>query len=307
MRKPIIVVGSINMDLVVAGQRLPDSGETLIGDSFATYHGGKGANQAYAVARLGYPVRMVGTVGDDGFGAELRRGLDAVGVDTALVDTVSEPSGVALITTGAAGENTIVVVPGANSALTPARLEACADELAGAAMLLAQLEIPLDCIEWLAAFAARAGIPFMLDPAPARDLPSSILRHVTWLTPNESETVALLGGKVPSSNAVGALMGSGVKNVVLKLSSSGCVVAEQGQPLVALDAVKVSAVDTTAAGDAFNAGFAVGLARGDQAVHAALFATRVAGLSVTRRGAQPSMPSADEVANLTPQIAQGAQ
>ena len=299
MTKPIIVVGSINMDLVATVPRLPAPGETLIGDSFATYHGGKGANQAFAAARLGARVRMIGAVGSDAFGAQLRQSLTDGGVDTGLVDVVDGPSGTALIATGGDGENMIVVVPGANGAVTPRRLEAHAGALAQAGLLLAQLEIPLESIEWLAAFAARHAIPLILDlaPAPTHAMPPSILRGVAWLTPNESEAAALVGDR--SGDTAERLMAMGAANVVLKLGAAGCIVAERGRAPIRLEAMRVDAVDTTAAGDAFNAGFAVGLLRGYDAGEAARLGVTVAGLSVTKRGAQPSMPSLQDVENLT--------
>ena len=305
MRKPIIVVGSINMDLVVTARRLPAAGETLIGDTFATYPGGKGANQAVAAARLGAPVRMAGAVGRDAFGDQLRAGLAEAGVDTGMVETVDGPSGIAAIATGDAGENNIVVVPGANAAVTPARLEALSPQLAEASMLLSQLEISIACIEWLAAFAERHDIPLMLDPAPACAVPPSILRRVTWLTPNESETATLLGGERGGDPAA-RLLATGARNVALKLGAAGCVIARQDAPPIRVDAIRVKAVDTTAAGDAFNAGLAVGLTRGHGVEAAARFATTVAGLSVTKRGAQPSMPSARDLDHHAALAAAGA-
>ena len=173
MQKPIVVVGSINLDLVASTDRIPQIGETVIGRTFATFFGGKGANQAVAVARLGYPVSMIGNVGNDAFGIQLRNGLAESGVDTKFVDTVEGSSGTALIITGANGENSIVVVPGANARLTPKSLERGEPILKQAGFILAQLEIPLETIEYLAKFAEMHDIPLMLDPAPARELPAS--------------------------------------------------------------------------------------------------------------------------------------
>src|ERR1700685_4410546 len=184
MKKPIVVVGSINLDFVVGADRIPQVGETIIGKTFNTFHGGKGANQALAAAKLGYPVSMVGNVGSDAFGTQLRAGLENAGVDTTYVNTVEGASGVALITTGRRGENNIVVVPGANGRLTPQQLEKAIPVIEGAGFLLTQLEIPLETVEYLAALAERYRIPLMLDPAPARELPTSILRQLTWITPN---------------------------------------------------------------------------------------------------------------------------
>jgi glucose uptake protein len=299
MKKPIVVVGSINLDLVAGADRIPQIGETIIGDSFRTFCGGKGANQAVAAARLGHPVAMVGSVGND-FGAQLRNGLNDAGVDTTYVNTVEGPSGVALIATGRRGENSIVVVPGANHHLTPRVLERAAPVLSRAAFLLAQLEIPFDTVDYLAQFAERNHIPFMLDPAPARELSLALLRRVSWMTPNETEARELLRAYISDgghdSHAVAdRLLARGINNVVLKLGSQGCLVAEGNLAKEHVPAFPVKAVDTTAAGDAFNAGFAVGLLRGYTTVRSAIFASGVAAISVTQPGAQPSMPRGDEV------------
>jgi ribokinase len=300
MQKPIVVVGSINLDLVASTDRIPQVGETVIGRTFTTFFGGKGANQAVAVARLGYPVSMVGNVGNDAFGTQLRDGLAEAGVDTKFVGTVEGSSGTALIITGANGENSIVVVPGANAHVTPKSLERATPLLKHAGFILAQLEIPLETVEYLAELAERNDIPLMLDPAPARELPASLLRRVSWLTPNETETCQLLKTNLDDSEqsanaAADQLLSRGVKNVVLKLGSRGCVIAQESVPKQRVAAFRVNAVDTTAAGDAFNAGFAVALLNGYSALESGVFASAVAALSVTRPGAQPSMPRANEV------------
>jgi len=300
MQKPIVVVGSINLDLVASTERIPQVGETVIGRTFTTFFGGKGANQAVAVARLGYPVSMVGNVGNDAFGTQLRNGLAEVGVNTEYVGTVEGSSGTALIITGPNGENSIVVVPGANAQLTPKSIEQATPVLKQAGFILVQLEIPLETVEYLAEYAERHDIPLMLDPAPARELPVSLLRRVSWLTPNETETRELLKSNFDEDDqasyaAADQLLSRGVKNVVLKLGTRGCVIAQGSQPHQNIPAFSVNAVDTTAAGDAFNAGFAVGLISGYSAFESGVFASAVAGLSVTRPGAQPSMPRGDEV------------
>jgi ribokinase len=299
MQKPIVVVGSINLDLVAGADRIPQVGETIIGNSFKTFYGGKGANQAVAAAKLGYPVAMVGNVGDDAFGANLRTGLEDAGVNTAYVNTVEGASGVALITTGVSGENNIVVVPGANGHLTPNLLEKAAPLLECAGCLLAQLEIPLETVEYLAQFAEQHGIPLILDPAPARELSGQLLRRLSWITPNETETATLLKigleDDAQDSYAAELLLDRGVENVLLKLGSRGCLIAQGTLAKEHVRAFRVIAVDTTAAGDAFNAGFAVALMRGSPAVRSAVFASAVAAISVTRPGAQTSMPTGDEV------------
>ncbi|HEY4660079.1 MAG TPA: ribokinase [Terriglobales bacterium] len=300
MQKPIVVVGSINLDLVASTERIPQVGETVIGRTFTTFFGGKGANQAVAVARLGYPVSMVGNVGNDAFGTQLRNGLAEAGVNTEYVGTVEGSSGTALIITGPNGENSIVVVPGANAQLTPKSIEQATPVLKQAGFILVQLEIPLETVEYLAEYAERHDIPLMLDPAPARELPVSLLRRVSWLTPNETETRELLKSNFDEDDqasyaAADQLLSRGVKNVVLKLGTRGCVIAQGSQPHQNIPAFSVNAVDTTAAGDAFNAGFAVGLISRYSAFESGVFASAVAGLSVTRPGAQPSMPRGDEV------------
>jgi ribokinase len=243
---------------------------------------------------------MVGSVGSDAFGTQLRNGLKDAGVDTAYVNTVEGPSGLALITTGRLGENNIVVVPGANGRLTPKLLEKAATILERAGFLLAQLEIPLETVEYLAQFAERHDIPLMLDPAPARELPTALLRRLTWITPNETEATELVkagseNGKQDSYAAPDHLLASGVRNVLLKLGSRGCVIAQPNRLKKLIPAFSVKAVDTTGAGDAFNAGFAVALIRGLPVAQSAVFASAVAAISVTRLGAQSSMPTSGEV------------
>lgn len=299
MKKPIIVVGSINLDLVVGTDRIPKVGETVAGKTFNTFFGGKGANQAVAAAKLGYPVAMIGSVGSDSFGEQLRKGLNDAGVDTSGVNVVDGPSGVALITTDAHGANSIVVVPGVNEFVEPALLHEMTPSFEGAGMILTQLEIPLDTVEYLAEFAERNNIPIMLDPAPVRDLPSSLLRRLSWITPNETEIQKILKREIVSDadydEAAESLLSCGARNVLLKMGSRGALVAQQDGSKEIVPAYSVNAVDTTAAGDAFNAGFAVGLMMGMEVVESARFASAVAAISVTRPGAQPSMPDLQEV------------
>ncbi len=301
-RKPIVVVGSVNLDLVSSVERIPAPGETISGDRFQIFHGGKGANQAVAIARLGYPVSMVARVGDDPFGRRLREGLRSAGVDIRQVTTAkATSSGVALICADQQGQNSIVVVPGANGKLIPADLDKAAPLLRYAGMILTQLEIPFETIEHLAALAERFAVPLMLDPAPARKLPDQLLCQVTYLTPNETETGIICdvgAGEVNPSTAPGIarqLIGRGVRHVLIKMGSQGAYVATAQSDGVLLPPFKVQVVDSTAAGDAFNGGLAVALMRGLGFVSAARFATAVAALSVTRMGAQPSMPAAREV------------
>lgn len=296
--RPALVVGSINMDLVASSQRIPAPGETVLGTAFQTYPGGKGANQAVAIARLGHPVHMIGRVGSDAFGAQLVAGLASAGVNIAGVLTTEGSSGVALIVVSATGENSIVVAPGANSSLTPEDLDANLYLIQSAGIVLTQLEIPLETIQHLAKLCQQQGIPLMLDPAPARDLPDKLLRLVEWFTPNETEAAFYTGsGSIPQESAVAtsALRTKGTAGVVLKLGSRGAFVDEGYGAGVLVNSFVVKASDTTAAGDCFNGAFAVGLLEGKSAVDSARFAAAAAALSVTRSGAQSSMPDRTEV------------
>jgi ribokinase len=303
MRKPIVVVGSINLDLVATADHVPLPGETIIGKNFRTFHGGKGANQAVGVAKLGCPVSMLGNVGDDSFGSALKNALRRAGVGVNSVRTVKGSSGVALINIGSDGQNNIVVVPGANGQLLPKDIARHSKLLRKAGMILAQLEIPLITLETVGAFAHRHNIPLMLDPAPARELPSGLLQVTAWITPNESETRILcaLPPTEPVTAATAArcadiLLARGPKNVVIKMGAQGAFIATGDGIRQMVPSIAVKAVDSTAAGDAFNAGLAVSLLSGKPPLEAARYAAAVAGISVTRNGAQPSMPTAREVA-----------
>jgi ribokinase len=301
MAKRIVVVGSINLDLVAATQRIPVAGETVSGLTFRTFPGGKGANQAVAAGRLGGLVSMVGKVGEDAFGVQLRDSLEQSNVNVGAVGVVPGSSGVALITTDAKGENAITVVAGANAQLSPADIDAHIDLIRGAGIVLTQLETPLETVEYLAVLAAQEGVPLVLDPAPARPLPRSLFKRIDWLTPNETETCALIGrqpGELSDkslADAANALLECGSRNVILKLGQRGCYVALSDGTRHLLPAYPVSAVDTTAAGDAFNGAFAIALMNGQAPIESASWASAVAAISVTRHGAQASMPTAVEV------------
>jgi len=301
MTKRLLVVGSINLDLVAVAPKIPIAGETISGTSFRTFPGGKGANQAYAAARLGTPVSMIGKLGNDAFGAELRTNLQSVNVDTSAVDVVPTSSGIAQITTAANGENIIVVVPGANAHVVSGDLDKHLDLIRSSGIILTQLEIPLETVVYLATLADREGIPLVLDPAPAQPLPPSLLSYVEWLTPNESEACTLLGlpaQELPLDKLeemAGMLLRRGCRNAILKLGHRGCYLALANGTRVLVPAHKVNAVDTTAAGDAFNGAFASSLLQGHAPVDSARWACAVAAISVTRHGAQPSMPTREEV------------
>jgi ribokinase len=301
MVKPIAVVGSINLDLAISAPRIPIAGETILGTGFGVFAGGKGANQAAAAARLGYPTFMIGRVGDDPYAETLLAELSAAGVDTDTVMRARGPSGVAVIVSAASGENSIIVAPGANDALLPGELESSAALIRGAAVVLTQLEIPLETVEALARMTASAGVPLILDPAPARPLSPELLARVDWITPNETEALLLTGAtSSPSSmkqirELAEHFLSIGPRNILLKLGERGAYLATSDGMRLMIPAYAVTAIDTTAAGDAFNAGFAVALARGSCPAEAAQFASAVAALSVTRRGALPSLPTEDEV------------
>jgi ribokinase len=300
--KPIVVVGSVNLDLVLSCQQLPLPGQTVRGNNFQMFEGGKGANQAVAVARLGYPVAMVAKVGDDEFGTRLRVALKRAGVSIEHVSTArGVSSGVAMITADRRGQNTIVVVPGANGRLLPADLDQATALLRSAGMILTQLEIPIGTVEYLSRLAKKFQVPLMLDPAPAQPLPPKIFRSIAFLTPNETEAGSLCGRDgmvIDCSNAkdiAEQLLSKGPRNVILKMGKQGSYFSGQDAAGDFVHAFKVRAVDSTAAGDAFNGGLAVALLRGRDFTEAGRFASAVAALSVKQKGAQPSMPTRAQV------------
>lgn len=293
---PIIVFGSLNMDLVAQVPRLPKSGETLLGTGFTTVPGGKGANQAVAAARLGAATTMVGRVGDDSFGAALCNSLQTSNVVTDLVLVDQGPSGVALINVDEAGENQIVVVPGANGKVDLSDVERLPSDVESSVLLM-QFEIPLMAVQ--AAAKRAAGYCVIVDPAPARsDLPPEFYGLVDILTPNQTEASQLVGLKVrgvpAAMEAAQVLRQRGTSTVIVKLGSQGAVVASELE-VFHVPAFEVKAVDTVAAGDAFNGGLAVALAEGKSMRSAVVWASAVAALSVTKAGAQLSMPTRKQV------------
>ena len=300
MSAKVVVVGSLNMDLVARAQRLPRPGETLAGDRFFTAPGGKGANQAVAVARLGGSVAMVGSVGDDGYGQQLRDGLAAEGIDCQGVITCpGVSSGVALITVDAASQNCIVIIPGGNGLLTPQAVQRFDALLQAAEVVICQLEVPLETVAWTLARAHELGKQVILNPAPASGpLPASWYPHINYLTPNESEAEALTG--IPVNDQASALQAGerllalGAGKVIITLGAQGALrVSADGHQHY--PAPVVQPLDTTAAGDTFIGGFAAGLVRGLEEGDAIAFGQRAAALSVTRAGAQPSIPHLVEV------------
>jgi ribokinase len=302
MKPKIIVVGSLNMDLIVRTPRIPAPGETVLGSSFATAGGGKGANQAVAAARLGAHVSMVGRVGTDSYGEALLQGLKKDGVDTRYIQRdPDQPTGLALITVDDHGENSIVVVSGANWQVSTADIERAAEAIASADVLILQLEIPLESVEFAARIAHQHRVPVVLNPAPARALPASLLQHVTYLVPNESETALLSGTAVSdlhtAQQAIQRIHQLGVNTVVMTRSSQGAFVsADSGS--YAVPAFQVDPVDTTAAGDAFVAGLAFGIAAQQPLKQAVRLAAAAGALATTQPGAQPSLPNAVQVDRL---------
>lgn len=301
MPTPIIVVGSLNYDLVACGPRIPVVGETLVGQRFFEEPGGKGANQAYAAARMGGRVKMLGRIGDDIYGQRMRDNLEQAGCDVSgLLAVPNCTSGIAVIFVAENGANSIIIVPGANDRFLPADVAAQEKELQGAGIVLLQLENPLPTVAAAALAAGRAGARVVLDPAPAQPLPGSLLAAVDVLTPNETEA-AILAGLEPrrltpeeAAPIARELRRRGAKAVIIKLGDQGCLLLEDGAPQL-LPAPRVEAVDTTAAGDVFNAGLAVALSEGQPLAPACRFANRAAALSVTRMGAQACAPIRAEV------------
>ncbi len=306
----IVVIGSLNMDFVVAVDRLPLPGETILGRNFRMIPGGKGANQAYAAAKLarnGAAVRMLGRVGADPFGNALKTNLAGVGFDiSSVLETDSEATGVAFIHVDNAGQNSITVAPGANGALSRADIESQRWALAGARCVLLQLEIPIETVAEGLREARRVGATSILDPAPARALPKEILELVDIATPNENEACVLAGvppRRVSASDAIALgnkIRELGVRSVVVKLGDQGCVYCGPDRTF-ASSPFPVRAVDSTAAGDTFNAALAVSLAEGAEMEDALRFANAAASISVTRSGAQTSAPARAEVESLLAQ------
>jgi ribokinase len=306
-RSAIVVVGSLNMDFVVAVERLPAPGETVLGRDFQMIPGGKGANQACAAGKLGagaVDVRMIGRVGYDVFADHLKASLSAAGVDVSAVHASrAQPTGVALIWVERGGQNSIVVASGANHALAAADVEAMRKVFRGATHALFQLETPLDTVAAALALARAEGLATILDPAPAQPLSAALLAQVDILTPNESEALILLGrppARVAPEDAPAlayALLELGPKTVILKLGDQGAYHCDaQGGRLYPTFRVEVR--DTTAAGDTFNAALAVALAEGKPIDQAIPFANAAAAISVTRLGAQASAPARPEVESL---------
>jgi ribokinase len=302
MNPRIVIVGSLNMDLVVRCPHIPQPGETVIGGELNSIPGGKGANQAVAAARLGAQVDMVGRLGNDSFADRLLENLESAGVSTDHVRRdVEVATGVALIVVDDQGENSIVVASGANMRMTTKDIASAKEAISTADVLLLQLEVPLDVVTRAAQIAKDHQVTVILNPAPAKPLPDELLKLVDVLVPNESET-ALLTGLVTDSQAeltkaAGELLNFGINSVVITLGGRGAMLAKPDRQEV-YEAFNVQPVDTTAAGDAFSASLAVAIGRGESLPNAIRWANSAGALTTLRFGAQTSLPSQDEVARL---------
>jgi ribokinase len=298
----VLVVGSANVDFAVRVERLPAPGETVTGGTLLVDHGGKGANQAVAARRLGAQVRFIGCVGDDASGEGVRQALAGEGIDVRGVVTVpGVATGTALIVVDAAGRNQIAVAPGANWHLTVDRAAPWIEDFAWAQVVLCQLEIPPETVAWALAEAGRRGARTVLNPAPMRPLPPAVLAAADCITPNAGEAERLTG--LPLSGPAGAatvgpaLLALGPRLAIVTLGEDGALVCEGAGPRI-VPAFSVEAVDTTAAGDAFNGALAVGLGEGRELLEAVRFASAAAAIACTRPGAQASLPSRAEVDRL---------
>ena len=301
MKRKIVVVGSCNTDMVIPVEHLPLPGETIIGGDLLTNQGGKGANQAVAVARFGGEVELIARVGDDGFGRQTIESLRREGVGTSRIRlTPGVPSGVALIAVDAKGENSIMVSSGANARLTPEDVEEAGAVLTEADVVLMQLETPLPTLTKVASLAHEAGCRVVLNPAPypPTPLPAAFLGLIDLITPNETEAMAMSGVSITDEasalEAIRAIRAQGIKQVVITAGGAGAYTELDGQ-LLHIEAYPTHVVDTTAAGDTFCGVLCVALSEGASLAEAIAQANRAAALSVTRRGAWQSIPYRREV------------
>jgi len=298
--KKIVIVGSCNTDMVIKAARLPIPGETILGGIFLMNPGGKGANQAVTAARMGGNVTLISKTGNDVFGKQSVMLYNAEKINTSFVfSDPKHPSGVALITVDANGENCIVVASGANAYLTPADIQKASAEIESCDLVLMQLEIPIDTVEYVAELASKKGIKVILNPAPARALSDNLLKNIYVIIPNKSEAEILSGIKVSdyetAKQAADIISSKGVENVVITLGAQGSLIKQQ-HIYHFVEAIKVNAVDTTAAGDTFCGSFCVGLSEGKTILESVKLATRASAITVTRMGAQASIPHRSELA-----------
>ena len=295
----IVVVGSSNTDMVIKTERIPEPGETIIGGDFIMAAGGKGANQAVAAARLGGEVTFIARVGTDIFGNQAVKDFQKEGiVSDYVVEDEEYPSGVALIFVDQKGENSIAVASGANGQLSPKDVEAAREKISQAHVLLLQLEIPMETVESAARLASELGKKVILNPAPATELEDSLLSTLSVITPNESETEILTGIKVENElsakKAAEVFRAKGVSNVIITMGSRGSFLYCDSE-VAMIPTRRITAMDTTAAGDAFNGALAYSIAKGEAVSEAVRVANLVGALSATKMGAQPSMPTSEEL------------
>ena len=297
--KKIIVIGSSNVDMVVRTSHLPAPGETILGGEFFMNQGGKGANQAVAIKRLGGNLIFMAKVGNDGLGRESVGYFKKEGMDARYIALDEDSSsGVALISVDDHAQNSIVVASGANMLLNEQDVDKMLEEMCEGDILLMQLEIPLQTVEYAARKAFGKGVKVVLNPAPARSLPKELFRHLYMVTPNRIEAEMLTGIKIANDADVEKvaeeICAMGVKNVIITLGSKGCLIREEGVSY-RIDAFKVEPVDTTAAGDTFNGALCVGLSEGMDLKQAAVMASKASSIAVTRMGAQSSIPYREEL------------
>jgi ribokinase len=299
MNNKIIVIGSCNTDMVIKAGRLPIPGETIIGGTFFMNPGGKGANQAVAAARYGGNVAFISKIGNDVFGKQSIELFNSEGINTDFIFSDSKaPSGIALIMVDSHGENCITVASGANGNLWPSDIEKTEEKIKTASFVLMQLEIPIETVEFAAELASKNGIPVILNPAPARTLSDKLLKNIFLVTPNETEAGILSGIKVTNfeqaKQAADIISAKGVENVIITMGAMGVFIKDKDQ-YYSLPATKVTAIDTTAAGDCFSGILCVGLAEGKSILEASKIASIASALSVTKMGAQSSIPYRDEL------------
>jgi ribokinase len=298
-RGKIIVIGSTNMDMVVKTSHIPVPGETVLGGSFLMNPGGKGANQAVAIARLGGDATFISKVGNDIFGKQSIQLFDGEGIDTGgLLSDNNNPSGVALITVDEFGENSIAVASGANANLSTKDVENIIKKIPDAEIFLMQLEIPMETVKFAARYASLNGVKVILNPAPANTLTPELFGMIDIITPNANEAEMLTGVAVTDMDtarqAAELLHDKGVKNVVITMGKMGAALLQEGK-FYSVPALEVEAIDTTAAGDVFNGALSVAIAEGKDLIDAVRFACQAASIAVTRMGAQSSIPYRKEV------------
>jgi len=301
MKNKIIVIGSSNTDMVIMSDHLPQPGETVLGRNFLMNQGGKGANQAIAAARLGGNTLFICNIGNDQFGHDAKKNFQKEGIDTRYVNEIADQhSGIALINVNSEGENTIVVAPGANGTLSIDDIKKAENEIKKASIVLMQLETPVEALVYAAEIAKENGVKVILNPAPApsKALPDELLKNVDILIPNVTEAEIIskmkINNKSSMNEAMQKILSKGVSTVIITMGSDGAL-AYEGGDLFQVPAYKVKAIDTTAAGDTFCGALCVALDKGEKLKDAILFANKASSISVTRMGAQVSIPYANEI------------